>query len=887
MADINRDTYDRSKRQSKIVFQAKKPLLNYELNLVQDILNEKSIDLTSYGLGDSYVGDSFTVYPSALNNEVYIKKGIFYHKGYPLELTEDVRINGLSTPSADRLDTIYAEWYLDEIDGSDDPSIIDSNLGLETTVQERLVLEIKIRENAADANTSDPAIDYNINPNPVTETITYTNSNKTISLNALSGNVFPDWLLANFPIGVTFTTSDPLNPGPFTINESSALLNKKTLVVNEALNDSSVKKLTFYDSNSGKNWTANRRNFFKIANLNRLLGNATITESMILDERDKTAYNFVIEGCDIEKVDTQTVKVNPGRLLIGDVEHYVEIGTEHLSFSAPPAPTPGTPPRFGQLLNNTLNFVFINKAGNFECSQQEPQDYHEILAEVYTLGGVIHSIIDRRTFVPFAWKNKYTGGGETVFPTILHPYIAAETIPAFEAVAVVPGSTQTVFRASAVDLSPSSTKLPVIGISGQEMLLGQKDNIITFGEIKNTAWNFTSVGLPVYVDTALGQITQTPPSIHGTYTQRIGVAVATNILFVNAGGLFIKNNPPAPFSTNFLVKRANGLIEESSGADKFSPDSLNFLASVAQDIADRTFDIYPGRYFINDTEYHEYSGETINLGTGTYQASPLTANYFNKAFFTIDDTGSVSMYESLEQSASATVEDPEIPDNELPLSMVVFQDDGSASAGTIKSISQEHIIDKRNWLNLGSLDNSAFKPVYRNNQNFLVQKGEGWFNNLYIESGSNLLVTANTTSSGSTYYIYMDLENASGAVTVGSFTTMLSTPSQVNRRRFIPIGEYAVDGANNITRNSFKAYKSKFWQYRDTPFTDEETFELPVSGNSNFTLSNFTFLSNDFLDITINGRQVYETDDYSKVAPNLINFGYTVKTGAKIKVRKV
>ena len=223
----------------------------------------------------------------------------------------------------------------------------------------------------------------------------------------------------------------------------------------------------------------------------------------------------------------------------------------------------------------------------------------------------------------------------------------------------------------------------------------------------------------------------------------------------------------------------------------------------------------------------------------------------------------------------------------MPLSMVIFQDDGSASAGTVKFIAQEHITDKRSWLSLGNLDGTAFKPIYRGNQDFIVQKGEGWFNNLYIEAGSNITVTANTAASGSTYYMYMDLANASGSVSAGSFTTMLSTPAQSDRRRYVPIGEYSVDGSNSIIRSDFKAYQSKFWQYRDTPYTSEENFNLSSVGDSAISLSNFTFLGTDFLDIKINGRQVYETDDYVKVSPNLITFGYVVKKGSKIKVRKV
>lgn len=894
MADISRDTYDKSKRQNKVVFQEKKPLLNYELNLVQEILNEKSINLSQVGTGDNYVGDSFTVYPSAMPNEIFIRKGLYYHNGYPIELTEDIRINGLSTPSSDRLDTIFAEWYLDEISGTDDPSIIDSNLGFETSVQERIVLEIKIRENAEDVSTSlDPAIPTDVNPNPVLETITFNNSNKTISLSPTSGNVFPDWLIKNFPSGVTFTTSDPHNPGPFTINSSSPLLNKKTLVVNETLIDTppfnTTKKLTFFDSNSKKSWIADRRNYFKIANLHRTLGNAYVSSAMVEDVRDKAVYNFVINGCSIEKVTSQSVKVNPGRLIVGDVEHFIEVGTENLDFSTHP-PVPGVPPVFGQLLDNTLNFVFINKAGNFECSQTQPLDYHVLLAEVYTKDAEIVNIIDRRKFIPIAWKNKYAeGGGDTNLPRIVHQYRASEDISSFDAVAIKSGTTKDILRATATDIYSFSllpNKLPVIGIAEQSIRLNHIDNVVTFGEVKNPSWSFTKIGSGVYLDISSGQITQNPPFTLGTFTQRIGVAVASDILFVNPEVTYIKNNPAVPFDTNFLVKRSNGLIEESTGSDRFSPDKMSFLASVAQNPNDKTFDIYPGRYLINDTEGINFSGLTVNLGTGTYQTSPLSLNYFNKAFFTLDDLGNVNMYESIESSASSSVSDPEIPDNEMPLSMVIFQDNGSGGAGTIKVITQSNIVDKRSWLNLGNIDNIAFKPVYRNNKDFLIQKGESWFNNFYIKSSSNILVTGDT-SSAATYYIYMDLYSSTGVVTSGSFVTMLSTPSQVDRRRYIPLGEYIVDSSSNITRSSFKSYKSKFWKYRDTPYTNEQTFNLSSAGDSAFTLSSFTFLNTDFLDITINGRKVYEGDDYTKVAPNLINFAYTVKKGAKIKVRKV
>ena len=62
---------------------------------------------------------------------------------------------------------------------------------------------------------------------------------------------------------------------------------------------------------------------------------------------------------------------------------------------------------------------------------------------------------------------------------------------------------------------------------------------------------------------------------------------------------------------------------------------------------------------------------------------------------------------------------------------------------------------------------------------------------------------------------------------------MLLTPTQVDQRRYIPLGEYAAT-SNSIVRNSFKAYKSKFWQYRDIPYTGEESFDLALIGSSSF-----------------------------------------------------
>ena len=92
MADIVKDTLDKNKRQDKVIFQQKKPLLNYELNLAQDILSNKINDLQKMSISNNYIGDSFKVIPNAVVNEVKIKKGIFYPATYEGRMMLEIQI---------------------------------------------------------------------------------------------------------------------------------------------------------------------------------------------------------------------------------------------------------------------------------------------------------------------------------------------------------------------------------------------------------------------------------------------------------------------------------------------------------------------------------------------------------------------------------------------------------------------------------------------------------------------------------------------------------------------------------------------------------------------------------------------------------------------------
>ena len=756
MADIIRDIYDPTKLQDTVLFQQKKPIVNYELNLAQDILKNRIINTTNLNTGDNYSGDSFKVYASNLPNEIKITTGTFYHNGRPLWLTTDLTVTLLTTPvTATRTDTVFVEWYIEEISAAMDPTILEPAIGFETARQERINMIVRVAENSSV-------------PTPT------------------SGCYY-----------------------------------------------------------------------FTLAKLNRLLGNSYITTAMIVDERDRNVYNFVVSGCSTEIVSGLTFKVNEGDVFVGDTEHYIEDTTPSITATA-----------------NTTGYVYVDVSGVVQFASSEPTEYHVSLSEIWA-GATTLTIIDRRKFRPTSWNYKY-GEGETGYPAIIQKFKAGENLAKYDVVYI--NSANTVLKADAT----SAGNLPCIGITTQGFSLGQIDNVLVYGEISNTAWTWT-VNVPIYLNTSSGLLTQTAPTVAETYVQRVAVALSSTKILFNPDQVYIKNKVA---ETNFLVLRDDGSIEVMNSSDVLNPTRLTCLASIQNTPNNRGFTILEGNYYINDTESLYLPETTILMGPGQlYETTALSVGWFNKAYFTLDDQGVVKKYESISAVSAGTVSDPVIPDNELPLSLVTYQDDGSGTAGTIINLTQTEIADKRNWLNLGNIDSVSFKPVYRNNTQFIIQNGAGWYNNLYITSSSNILKTANV-SSDDTYYIYMDLQSASGGVTSSSFVTLVSSPAQLNQRRYVPLGSYTAN-AGAIVRSSFFAYNSKYWKYRDVPYEKEQTFISVLGGQTVFSLTSFTFLSDDHLQVQINGSEVYEDDDFTRTPSNIITFAYTVKQNAKVKIRKI
>lgn len=859
MTEIRRDILDKSVRQRKLIFQQQRPLLNYELNLVQDILSDNIEGLTKASIGDNYSGESLQVFKGDMPNEVVIRKGTFYHEGVPITLTSDKRVSiGAAPSSGMRYDVIYATWRKIQVDSLADPLI-----GFVTSKQERIHLDLYYELGS----------EYPQNVPP--EVITFDSDSKTITLDR---GDFPDWM--RIP-GTAFRTNVRNNLGdPFFSVASSP--DSKTIVVNENIANITLSDARFIEYSSSldipKEYRAFRENIIVLAVLERYPASYNINDS-----RPAMANNFVVSGCIPSKpISGLTVDVSEGEFLVSNDKEFIEDDTSIT------------------IADNSFNYIYLDNLGELQYSTSEPSEAYVALAEVQTLNGEIVDFRDVRKFKPAGGGSSRSseasgvGSGLTGFTTISQNFISDDNIDYSDLVFLDTNSK--VKRASA----SSKDSMPVVAIANQATALGQKNTFVTYGLIEDSGWSWTP-GEDLFADVDNGNITNAAGVEFfqtGQYIQRIGVAVTSTKIFFKPELTIYRKDPDAEIA--LLTLRDNGDIEVMGDDDRISPDRLNFLASAPTDPASSAFNILPGRYFLESAEAIDFLGQFINMGMSgsNFRTTAIPAFFFNKAYFTLDKTGTVKMYEGI-PSASVPSEDPVIPDTEIPLSVVIFEDNGSGVDGSIRPILREHIIDKRPWVNIGQIDDGALRAIYRSDTQVLVQAGEAWISKKYFILEDNLVIDI-PTSDGD-YYFYFDISNVpdSGSdldipVTSANFTASFQQPLNLSRRDFILLARYTVS-SGVILRNSFRTYKSKYWDYQDRPYLAEQTWELTTPEDtfvttSSATLNNepFSFTDRDFLKITINGMEIFEGEDYVKDGnTNTVTMSYPILTGAKVKVRKV
>lgn len=155
MADISRDTYNEAKHYDKVILQKNKPWVDADFNESQDIIRQKLRRAIMAAIGEGSKDTGFKIVGTSANNDFDIKLGEFFAKGYIALKTADETYlvqednsspTALTTPGGARTDKVYLHIFEDEIDGTEDPNIIDPTLGSEHSRRTRLRFAVKVAE---------------------------------------------------------------------------------------------------------------------------------------------------------------------------------------------------------------------------------------------------------------------------------------------------------------------------------------------------------------------------------------------------------------------------------------------------------------------------------------------------------------------------------------------------------------------------------------------------------------------------------------------------------------------------------------------------------------------------------------------------------------------
>lgn len=160
--------------------------------------------------------------------------------------------------------------------------------------------------------------------------------------------------------------------------------------------------------------------------------------------------------------------------------------------------------------------------------------------------------------------------------------------------------------------------------------------------------------------------------------------------------------------------------------------------------------IKPGNFNLEDTKVTFNGNDRVRMGSGgEYVLGAITTNYYNKILFTIASGGLLKKYEGTPASTAAGVVLPSIPDGEMTVCLVTVHDNGSGTAGSIDSITDADIEDKRVFLYLStSLKNKFLTvPGYGSPLVGNIIDGFQWDSNVSILEITLFAATAPTGSS--------------------------------------------------------------------------------------------------------------------------------------------
>ena len=132
------------------------PVLDRDLNLLQDLLAAALQSLIQKCIGDAVIDKGFSILTSTTANNFQITAGSVSVGGNDVTLaatinyTDQPGVPSLTTPTANRTDTVYLDVSISDVDGTTDPDLLNSgDVGVQTSVRQKLNRVVRVAENSS------------------------------------------------------------------------------------------------------------------------------------------------------------------------------------------------------------------------------------------------------------------------------------------------------------------------------------------------------------------------------------------------------------------------------------------------------------------------------------------------------------------------------------------------------------------------------------------------------------------------------------------------------------------------------------------------------------------------------------------------------------------
>ena len=156
IGNYSRFSYDDDKNDILVLKEQGRPWLDDEINASQEMLVQRFRRMLQAFLADGSPDDGFKIVGTGAVNNFDVLAGNIHVQGWIQYLAANTTFVGqpeaqlaLSTPVADRTDIVYLDTWYAEVNGVDDPTIIDPVIGARTSCRLRLFWAVKVAEGLA------------------------------------------------------------------------------------------------------------------------------------------------------------------------------------------------------------------------------------------------------------------------------------------------------------------------------------------------------------------------------------------------------------------------------------------------------------------------------------------------------------------------------------------------------------------------------------------------------------------------------------------------------------------------------------------------------------------------------------------------------------------